>query len=503
MRHVLVVSFGGQYAHLIARRIRDLGVYSEVVPYFKATVERMRAADAVVLSGGPSSVYQEGAPTIDVRLEEVGRPILGICYGFQLMAKLMGGEVKRGNGEYGPTKVRVEDGPLFRGWGREELVWMSHSDYVSSPPPGFRVTAVSENGYVAAFQHERLPLYGVQFHPEVTHTRKGRQLLNNFLELAGAQRNWSEEMMVKAVMEEAKRQTEGCGHILTAVSGGVDSTVATLVVKRVSRSPLTAVLVNHGLMRKGEPEEALNMLRKLGIDVVYVDASEDFLKALRGVKDCEEKRRIIGRKFIEVFRESIKGISFDCLVQGTLYPDVIESGAEPGADRIKSHHNVAGLPEDLDVRLVEPLRFLYKDEVRKLGSALGLPREVVMRHPFPGPGLAVRVMGEVTSEKLEIVREASHIVEEELKRAGVYEEVWQAFAAVGDDKWVGVKGDARAEGYVATVRIVVSEDAMTADWYRADHDLMDKIAKKIGSLEGVTMVTYAISTKPPSTIEPC
>ncbi len=502
MRHVLVISFGGQYAHLISRRVRDLGTYSEVVPYFRAGRERVLEADAVILSGGPSSVYQEGAPTIPEELLKL-RPTLGICYGFQLMAKLLGGEVKRGKGEYGPTKVRVQDGPLFEGWGEEELVWMSHSDYVSSPPPGFRVTAWSENGYVAAFQHESLPLYGVQFHPEVSHTRKGRKLLSNFLKLSKAPKNWSNEEMMKVVMEETRKQVKGCRHVLAAVSGGVDSTVAALVVKRVSEVPFTAVLVNHGLMRKGEPEQAVNMLKNLGIDVVYVDASSEFLKELKGVKDCEEKRKVIGRKFIEVFSRAVEGVDFDCLVQGTLYPDVIESGAEPGADRIKSHHNVAGLPENLQARLVEPLRFLYKDEVRRLGLALGLPREVVMRHPFPGPGLAVRIMGEVTPEKLEVVREASHVVEEELKRAGVYEDVWQAFAAVGDDKWVGVKGDARAEGYLVTVRIVVSEDAMTADWYRADHELLDRMAKRISSMDKVTMVTYAVTTKPPSTIEPC
>ncbi len=502
MRHVLVVSFGGQYAHLISRRIRDLGTYSEVIPYFKANKDRVLEADALILSGGPSSVYQEGAPTIDPDLLGL-RPTLGICYGFQLMAKLLGGEVARGRGEYGPTRVRVKDGPLFEGWDEEEVVWMSHSDYVSSPPPGFKVTAWSENGYVAAFQHESLPLYGVQFHPEVSHTRKGKTLLSNFLRIAGAPKNWSSEAMMRAVLEEAKRQVEGCRHILAAVSGGVDSTVAALVVKRIAKAPFTAVLVNHGLMRKKEPEQAVEMLKDLGIDVVYVDASSEFLTALKGVRDCEEKRKVIGKKFIEVFERTAKGLDFDCLVQGTLYPDVIESGAEPGADRIKSHHNVAGLPENLKVKLVEPLKFLYKDEVRRLGLSLGLPREVVMRHPFPGPGLAVRIMGEVTPEKLEIVREASSIVEEELRRAGVYEEVWQAFAAVGDDRWVGVKGDARVEGYVVTVRIVVSEDAMTADWYRADHDLLDRIAGRIGSMEKVTMVTYAVTTKPPSTIEPC
>jgi len=502
---ILVVSFGGQYAHLIARRFRDLGFYAEVVPYTRASYEEVRARGpaGIVLSGGPSSVLSPGAPSIDPRILDMGVPVLGICYGFQLIAKLMGGEVERGRGEYGPTRVRVlQEDELLRGWGGG-IVWMSHSDYVARLPEELVATSVSESGYVSSFRHRSKPIFGVQFHPEVRHTRGGERILENFAVLAGAERGWGPERMLELIERYLAEELPKCRKVLAAVSGGVDSTVAALLVKRVAPEKLVPVFVNHGLLRKGEPEQVLASLRKLGIDPIYIDASREFLEALRGVEGCEEKRAVIGALFARIFEEVFRREGCDCLLQGTLYPDVIESGAEVGADRIKSHHNVAGLPSWFRGRVIEPLRYLYKDEVRRLARHLGVPEEIVTRHPFPGPGLAVRIIGEVTPEKLEIVREASSIVEEVLRERGLYDKVWQAFAVVGDDRWVGVKGDARVEGYVVTVRVVESEDAMTADWFKLDHETLEEIAKRISALPKVTMVTYAITTKPPSTIEPC
>ena len=507
---VLVVSFGGQYAHMISRRVRDLGVYSEVVPYSRATEELVRSLGpkAVILSGGPASVYEEGAPRIGDWVLRLGVPVLGICYGHQLLAQMAGGEVRRGRGEYGRTRVSVvARDELFDGWPGEDDVWMSHSDYVASPGPEGEVLAVSrDTGYVAAFRLRGRPVYGVQFHPEVSHTPRGRLLLSNFLfKVAGARPTWRVEDLASELVEEVRRAVPPGEKAIVAVSGGVDSTTAAVIAKRALGDRLVAVFVDHGLFREGEVEEVLSALRRLGIDPVYVDARARFMEALRGLRDPEAKRLAVGRTFAEVFREvASSDPSVRWLVQGTTYPDVVESGAEPGADRIKSHHNVGGLPaEELGLKVIEPLRYLYKDEVRRLALSLGVPREIAMRHPFPGPGLAVRVIGEVTEEKLRIVRRASRIVEEELRRAGLYESVWQAFAVVGDDRWVGVKGDRRAEGYIVTVRVVVSEDGMTADWARLPYDVLQSIASRITSeLPEVTMVTYAVTTKPPSTIEP-
>jgi GMP synthase (glutamine-hydrolysing) len=508
---VLVVNFGGQYTHLIARRIRELNVYSEIVNYSEFSrelVERVRPK-AVVLSGGPSSVYAEGAPRIGEWVLELGVPVLGICYGHQLLASMVGGRVERGVGEYGRTEVEVvTEDRLFEGWGSREVVWMSHSDYVAELPEGRAVVLARSagTGYVAAFRLTDRPIYGVQFHPEVTHTPKGRKLLENFVVgIAGARRSWTPENVVEVIVEEIRRTVPPGEKVLCAVSGGVDSTTTALLLKRAVGDRLVAVFVNHGLMREGEPEAVLETLRKLGLNPVYIDASREFLEALRGVRDCEEKRRIVGELFARIFKEIAerdRGIRW--LAQGTTYPDVIESGFAPGADRIKSHHNVAGLPRWLGLKVVEPLRYLYKDEVRRIAVALGLPEEWAYRHPFPGPGLAVRIVGEVTEEKLRIVRRASRIVEEELTRAGLYRSVWQAFAVVGEDRWVGVKGDRRAVGYVVTVRIVESEDGMTADWSRVPYEVLERIAGRItGEIPEVTMVTYAITSKPPSTIEPC
>nr|KJR73689.1 MAG: GMP synthase [Thermoproteus sp. AZ2] len=508
MRRALVVNFGGQYAHLIARRLREVGLYAELVAPEEA-LESARSPDvaALVLSGGPSSVL-EGGPGLPREALDVGVPILGICYGHQLLAQTLGGSVERGPGEYGRTSVRllVRD-PLFDGWSDEETTWMSHGDYVARPPPGFEVLAVSERGYIAAMRSRDGRIYGVQFHPEVSHTPKGRLLFENFVKVVGLrpEERWDPAAQVPRIVEEIKSAVGPEERVVIGVSGGIDSTVTALLVARAIGERAVPIFVNHGLFREGEPEEVLETFRRLGIAVKYVDASEEFLRSLEGVADCEERRRIIGRLFVDVFARAAAEVpNAKWLAQGTLYPDVIESGAVKGADKIKSHHNVGGLPEKLGFNLLEPLKQFYKDEVRAIGKALGLPDEVVHRHPFPGPGLAVRVMGKFTREKLEVARKASKIVEDVLKRRGLYRGVWQAFAAVGDDKWVGVKGDARAEGYVVIVRIVESEDAMTADYSRVPYEVLDEISRRITSeIPSVVMVAYAVTSKPPSTIEPC
>jgi GMP synthase (glutamine-hydrolysing) len=501
----LVVNFGGQYAHLITRRVRERGIYAEVVqPEDVEAAAEAPDVKAIILSGGPSSVYQEGAPDVSDKIFHLGKPILGICYGHQLIARKLGGVVMRGKGEYGRTLMRLlERDPVFDGWNAEEIVWMSHGDYVKEPPPGFVVLAVSENGYIAAMRKGHI--YGVQFHPEVSHTVKGGLLLENFLrKVARIASTWRPEEQIRRLVEDVRRKAAG-GDVIVGVSGGIDSTVTALLVHMAVGERAHAIFVDHGLFREGEPQQVVSLLTSLGVKVQVVDARERFLKRLEGVSDCEEKRRIVGEIFAEVFAEAVSKIpNAKYLAQGTLYPDVVESGAVKGADRIKSHHNVGGLPPWFKLELVEPLREFYKDEVRRIAKALGLPEEVVHRHPFPGPGLAVRIIGPFTREKLEIVRKATKIVEEELERAGLLRKVWQAFATVGDDKWVGVKGDKRSVGYIVAVRIVESEDAMTADWARLPYDVLERISARITSeIPQVTMVTYAITTKPPSTIEPC
>jgi GMP synthase (glutamine-hydrolysing) len=501
----LVVNFGGQYAHLITRRVRERGIYAEVVqPEDVEAAAEAPGVKAIILSGGPSSVYQEGAPDVSDKIFHLGKPILGICYGHQLIARKLGGVVMRGKGEYGRTLMRLlERDPVFDGWNAEEIVWMSHGDYVKEPPPGFVVLAVSENGYIAAMRKGHI--YGVQFHPEVSHTAKGGLLLENFLrKVARIASTWRPEEQIRRLVEDVRRKAAG-GDVIVGVSGGIDSTVTALLVHMAVGERAHAIFVDHGLFREGEPQQVVSLLTSLGVKVQVVDARERFLKRLEGVSDCEEKRRIVGEIFAEVFAEAVSKIpNAKYLAQGTLYPDVVESGAVKGADRIKSHHNVGGLPPWFKLELVEPLREFYKDEVRRIAKALGLPEEVVYRHPFPGPGLAVRIIGPFTREKLEIVRKATKIVEEELERAGLLRKVWQAFATVGDDKWVGVKGDKRSVGYIVAVRIVESEDAMTADWARLPYEVLERISARITSeIPQVTMVTYAITTKPPSTIEPC
>jgi len=508
---ILVVDFGGQYTHLIARRIRELKVYSEVIPPEDLEIDALHKTNVkgIILSGGPRSVVEEDAPKLRKDMLTAGIPVLGICYGHQLIAYLFGGKVGPGErGEYGRATLKIlKKDTIFNGFKDGETVWMSHRDQVKRLPDEFETLARTEVTPIAAFKHKALPIYGIQFHPEVSHTPKGRRIFRNFLfKICKCRKSWRPEKIVDYLIEEIKGKVGPREKVLCAVSGGVDSTTTAVIVSRAVGDRLIAVLVNHGLLRKGEAEEALAMLRRLGINPIYIDASERFLQRLKGVRDPEKKRRIIGEEFIKVFEEAVAGIEgVKWLAQGTIYPDRVESGRTGRRTSvIKTHHNVGGLPDRMKLKLLEPLRHFYKDEVRKIAKALGLPKELWTRHPFPGPGLAVRIIGEVNKEKLYIAREASAIVEEELRKAGLYEKVWQAFAVVGDDKWVGVRGDERKVGYIVTVRIVESVDAMTADWAKIPSRILERISERITrEIPSVTMVTYAITSKPPSTIEPC
>ncbi|MCD6511190.1 MAG: glutamine-hydrolyzing GMP synthase [Thaumarchaeota archaeon] len=507
MDRIVVLDFGGQYSHLIAKRIREVGVYSELLPYNTPADGLGEDVKGIVLSGGPSSVYQKDAPMPDPRIFELGLPILGICYGLQLIAFKLGGRVSKGRKrEYGRAELIVKDfSDLFSGLPGRFYCWMSHVDKVTKLPKGFEAIAYTKNSRYAAVRDKVRKIYGVQFHPEVTHTEHGRDIIENFaVRICGCRREWNAGSFIERAVKEI-REKVGEDRVLCALSGGVDSTTTAVLVKRAIGDRLFGIFVNHGLMREGEPEEVIEMLKGLGINFRYVDASERFLRRLKGVSDPEEKRRIVGEEFVKVFEEEAKKLGrFKYLAQGTLYPDVIESARSGSfASRIKSHHNVAGLPESLGFELIEPLRELYKDEVREVARELGLPEWFVRRHPFPGPGLAVRIIGEVNEEKLRIVRKASSIVEEELKKAGLYDEVWQAFAFVGEDRAVGVQGDERRYGRIVTIRIVCSEDGMTADWFRIPYEVLERMSNRItNEVEGVTMVTYSVSSKPPSTIEP-
>lgn len=505
---IAVVDFGGQYTHLISRRIRGIGVKAVVIPYKQLPYTGLEDVKGYVLSGGPASVYEPGSPRVELELLR-GLPVLGICYGHQLLAHLFGGKVERALiREYGRTSITVDTGcRLFRGLPSRFAVWMSHSDHVRELPEGFVSSASTSSSPNAAICNEEKQIYGVQFHPEVSHTEHGTQILANFVfGICGCRPSWKMENYVERVVREIAEQVKD-GRVLCAVSGGVDSTVTAALVAKAVGDRLKCLFINHGLLRKNEPEQVLEALKKIvgENNVVYVDASRRFLEKLRGITDPEEKRKIIGQEFAAVFEEySVRHGPFTHLAQGTLYPDVVESGRSVGGSAvIKTHHNVGGMPETFKLELVEPLRELYKDEVREIAKLLGLPKWLVNRHPFPGPGLAVRVIGEVTEEKVRICREASAIVEEELDRAGLYEDVWQAFAVVGDDKATGVKGDVRSLGHVVTVRVVSSVDGMTADYVRLPYDVLDRIAIRItNEVEGVSWVTYAVSSKPPATIEP-
>jgi GMP synthase (glutamine-hydrolysing) len=509
-RPVLVLDLGGQYSQLIARRVREARVYSELVPH-TVTPEQVRARNphALILSGGPASVYAEGAPRIDPRLFELGIPTLGICYGMQLMALELGGRVDRtGVSEFGKTELQARvaetQSRLFDGLPAEQTVWMSHRDSVVAPPIGADVVAGSPSTPIAAFEQREAGLYGVQFHPEVVHTPHGQDLLKNFLyDVVGAPPAWTPAAVIEEQVERIRAQV-GRERVLCALSGGVDSAVAALLVHKAVGDQLTCVFVDHGLLRKNEAEQVVETFGgHFQVPLVHVDAEERFLARLGGVDDPERKRKIVGEEFIRVFEEEARKLGdVRFLVQGTLYSDVIESGGTENAETIKSHHNVGGLPVDMRMELVEPLRMLFKDEVRKVGEGLGLPERMVWRQPFPGPGLAIRIVGEVTHERLETLREADAILQDEVRRAGLYRSLWQSFCVLPAIRSVGVQGDGRTYGYPIVLRAVTSEDAMTADWARLPYDLIESISSRIvNEIPAVNRVVLDVTSKPPATIE--
>ncbi len=509
-RPVLVVDFGAQYAQLIARRVRESRVFSEVVPH-TVTVEEIKARDpqAIVLSGGPASVYADGAPQLDPALFDLGVPVFGICYGFQAMAQALGGTVARtGTSEYGRTDLNVLGGQLHSGLPGIQPVWMSHGDAVTAAPGGFEVVAASAGAPVAAFEDRSRKLAGVQYHPEVIHTPHGQQVLSRFLhEFAGIGATWTPANIAETLVESVREQV-GNGHAICGLSGGVDSAVAAALVQRAIGDRLTCVFVDHGLLRAGEREQVQrDFVAATGARLVTVDAAERFLEALTGVSNPEGKRKIIGREFIRAFEGAVRDLSSDedieFLVQGTLYPDVVESGGGSGTANIKSHHNVGGLPPDLKFSLVEPLRLLFKDEVRAVGRELGLPEEIVTRQPFPGPGLGIRIVGEVTADRLDTLRRADLIAREELTSAGLDNQIWQCpVVLLADVRSVGVQGDGRTYGHPIVLRPVSSEDAMTADWTRVPYEVLERISTRItNEVPEVNRVVLDVTSKPPGTIE--
>jgi GMP synthase (glutamine-hydrolysing) len=495
---ILVLDFGGQYCHLIGRRIREHGVYSEIVP-------QDITPEGLILSGGPSSVYEPNAPRLDPRILEMNLPVLGLCYGHQLVAQLVHGKVKPAVcKEYGVARVDI-DKPVgvLEGLSGKEKVWMSHGDTVFSLPPEFEVLAHTESCPVAAFRHKSKPIYGLQWHPEVIHTENGEHMLRNFIfEVCRCEPNWQMGDIITKMVNELKTEV-GEGKAIIGLSGGIDSSVATALAAQALKDKLTAVFVDHGFMREGEPEAVRAAFQNFGINFVIAEAQDRFMEKLKGVVDPEKKRKIIGEEFVRVFEEKAEKTGADYLIQGTIYPDRIESGFRKHSDKIKTHHNVAGLPSKMKFKKVlEPLRDLYKDEVRKVAKMLGLPKEIVNRQPFPGPGLAVRIIGELTEEKVRIAKRADKVVREEIERNGLEERLWQYFAVLTDTKATGVKGDARAYGYVVAVRAAESREAMTASFAEIPYNVLETISTRItNEIPEVTRVVYDITHKPPATIE--
>ncbi len=506
MDKIVVLDFGSQYSHLICRRIREFSVYAELVP-FDISFEELQKLNpkGIIFSGGPSSVYSSDAPVPESRIFDMNLPLLGICYGHQLIVNKYGGKVKRANKEYGSSILTIDNNKdLLSDVGESVRAWMSHGDEAEEIPPGFQVIGHTEGAKAAAIASEEKSIYGIQFHPEVVHTEQGTEILKNFvLKVCKAEPSWTMEGFIDSAVEKISKIE---GNVLCGVSGGIDSTVAALLIHKAIGDRLKCVFVNNGLLRLNEETEIEEMFKEnFKVNFTTVNAADEFIGKLKGVADPEKKRMIVGEEFVRVFTEfAEKNGPFKWLAQGTLYPDVIESGVSKGpAAVIKSHHNVGGLPDWLNLEILEPLRELYKDEVRSIAKILKVPENLFMRHPFPGPGLAVRIIGEVTPKKLEISKVASKIVEEELIEAGLYGKIWQAYAAVGDDRAVGVVGDERRYGNIVMIRVVDSIDAMTADWTRLSHSILEKMSNRItNEIEDVTWVTYTISSKPPATIEP-
>ena len=507
---ILVLDFGGQYCHLIGRRIREHGVYSEIVPH-DITPDEIRTLNkkfnvkGLILSGGPSSVYEKNAPRLDPRILEVNVPILGLCYGHQLIAQITKGKVEPATcKEYGIAQVEIEKTVgVLEGLSKKEKVWMSHSDTVFSPPPGFEVLAHTQSCPVAAFKHKEKPIYGLQWHPEVIHTEKGMRMLRNFIfEVCRCEANWQMGDIIDKMVKEIKAEA-GESEAIIGLSGGIDSSVATALAAQALKDRLTAVFVDHGFMREGEPEAIEQAFKKFPINFVRANTQERFMKKLKGVIDPEKKRKIIGEEFIRVFEEEAAKTGAEYLLQGTIYPDRIESGFRKHSDKIKSHHNVAGLPAKINFKkILEPLRDLYKDEVRKVAKMLGLPQSIVNRQPFPGPGLSVRIIGELTEEKVKITKKADKIVTDEIEKNGLAENLWQYFAVLTDTKATGVKGDSRAYGYVVAVRVTESREAMTASFSQIPYPVLETISTRItNEIPEVTRVVYDITHKPPATME--
>lgn len=508
MNKVLILDFGSQYTQLIARRVREMQVYCEIWPCF-SDIEKIREFDpkAVILSGGPASVLKKGSPMITPKIFEMGVPVLGICYGMQLMTKLFKGKIVSAKArEYGPALLSIkEENEILTGVIGQSTVWMSHGDSIETLPPGFTLVAETTNGIPAVMANSVKKLYALQFHPEVHHTEYGKQILKNFLfKIAGLARDWNMRDFITHECEKI-RETVGKDHVILGLSGGVDSSVAAVLINQAIGKQLTCIFINNGLLRLNEDKRVQKLFRdNFHIKLIYVDATKDFLTALKGVKDPEKKRKIIGRVFVEVFdRQARKIKNAKYLAQGTLYPDVIESVSFKGPSAvIKSHHNVGGLPKKMGLKLLEPLRELFKDEVRELGRQLGMPEEVIKRHPFPGPGLGIRILGEITKKRLDLVRMANHIVMHEIKEAGFYDKVWQAFAVLLPVQSVGVMGDERTYENTCAVRAVDSVDGMTAHWVDMPHELLSKISNRIiNEVRGINRVVYDISSKPPATIE--